>query len=345
MRSLIEPLNLTFGIEVECFLKVERELYRKHEQKYRGAFKTLKTTLNNASVSATTELEKTVRGYDRWTICRDTSLKPSYDEDALLYESIDVELVSPVLRCGRSKDYAEVKATVGALKSAHTLTLNKHTGFHVHIGNGRSGTLPFQCCKTVALLHIAFERVINSIVPPWRLHSPWAMPPSCARAVFWDDYTEDGYRELTVGDHLDMIAACADMDALIARMSGDEQRNRRVQISFLALKSHRTLEFRLFAGTLDAEEMLLYVDFCTALVRFAGGLEDAQLFLLLKRWIKYLRRYEQSGIDPFEFGDFLRLISADELCDGFEKLARKREAMGNWEEHSSPTGSDPGDWR
>ncbi|KAI9843073.1 MAG: hypothetical protein M1837_006618 [Sclerophora amabilis] len=90
--------------------------------------------------------------------------------------SAALELISPILLYD-SPDWRDtIPRLLGTLHAAFppgSIYCNWSTGVHVHVGRGARGFKP-QTLVNLAQTCLAFERQLDGLHPPHRLHSPWA---------------------------------------------------------------------------------------------------------------------------------------------------------------------------
>ena len=177
-----KPLQPSFGVEWEGLVAVADGKYVDAEGKpVEQLFKDVANqTLNNNGIPARANGLDRMPRYDRWTIMPDTSIY----EETLCAERpsgrqfLGIEAVSPVLKYASLEDASlEIKRVLRALNRAcGPIQVNGTTGLHIHVGTRVPGKtaaaydhFPLPTVKNLALLVIALEHVLNSVIPEERL--------------------------------------------------------------------------------------------------------------------------------------------------------------------------------
>lgn len=130
--------DLTFGIEIECILSVDRD--------------TLVQKLQDVGVSANIETYNHNISFSNWKITTDGSI----------CDLNGIELVSPILK--GEEGLKTVRKVYKVLKDLNT-KVDKNCGFHVHVGV-KDETLDF--FKNLYKIYAGFEGVIDGFMPPSR---------------------------------------------------------------------------------------------------------------------------------------------------------------------------------
>ena len=269
------PLNLTFGIEIECVVLfgpdefedaislAEGFLWEKtdssrltHDDKLRIICrnKVIKTLRDNGFQ---TYAYNTGKGDQKWTVGPDASVAIEDGRRVDGYLECDVEISSPALRfCPEA--LCRVKRLVEVLKKQFSVEVNTSCGFHVHIGNRKSG-FPLQTLKHLCMLTAMFEHQFNSLHSPDRIGNQSAKAPS---ALFRGQNPWDTVKE---------VQDCRSRGQLVRLYASDGRGLDRCfayNLLPLVVGAHRTIEFRQHRGTVDGAEMIGWG-------RVAGGIVNA----------------------------------------------------------------------
>ena len=271
------PLNLTFGIEIECVVVFDPAKYEpgvpvcegvlwdperskdlSHQDKLQIICRNHIAELFKQKGFATYDLTSTTGGdNEKWTVASDASVavKDGLRDDGFM--ECDVEIRSPALRfCQRALH--RVQRVVRLLTTEFDVFVNESCGFHVHVGNRKSG-FPLQTLKNLCMLTAVFEYQLNSLHPPDRIGNPYAKLPS---AVF---------QGLNPWDSVALIQSCkTTTDLVLLYAKSERYPDKCFAYNFLPLIEgfHKTIEFRQHKGTLDWVEMINWV-------QVAGGMVDA----------------------------------------------------------------------
>ena len=294
-----EPLNQTFGVEIEFLLAYFRtsELgnwrgtalsegtapvklllaeYAEKNEARGTVIKSLREAgleLNDEDVIDTT----------RWTVASDGNVKPtekeresrtplfadgqqrSYttDEHRRL-EYCSVEVKSCVLPFTADSLLA-VERAVQTIVRNHPVYVNKSCGLHVHVGNQTLG-FPIQTVKTFATLVTCFEKQLNQFHPDHRLVNDFCPLETTA----FKPRDRDPWRMAVIIDEIKTL------EDVITRfgMHRDEPEilNHNWCYNFnnlLYRKDRRTIEFRQHQGTLDSAAIIRWVQFACISVSVA----------------------------------------------------------------------------
>ena len=309
--------NPTFGVELECYIRFRRGTYGYGSDSTiaTAAHRAIRDTLNKAGVPARTAAYGET-DYSKWLIEFDSSLSRCVRRDG--YENVGVEIVTRVLhhKVGYGSK-TEVRKAFRALNRRHTLLTNIGfgcTGLHVHVGNSRTG-LSAMTAKKLAAMVTALEPVINRIiVPTSRLQSVYCRPPSGIRRQFGLG---------TLQQQLSAILAARDSSEVIRAAQGTfGHQGRYAQVNLLPLVDprKRTIEFRYFAGTTNADEIVDLVDFVVALVRFAATSSNEQWFALIQSAV---------GDPTFTIFGLVRALNVRHLDGHLGRLWRANGGQGS----------------
>lgn len=271
-----DSLNLTFGIELECIISFDPTVYElglphaegqlweerlssslHQESKLRIIFRNhIVNLLNEMGISA---YDMASRGGDqKWTVSNDTSINIRDGlraEDGFL--ECDVEIKSPAMRfCPMA--LRRVQQMVKLLIREFNVDVDNSCGFHVHIGNQNSG-FPTQTLKHFCMLTAMFEHQLNAFHPAHRIGNFHVKGPS---AVFKGQNPWEAVR---------VIQRCEVREELVLLYADNERFPDRCfayNLCPMVFGPHKTIEFRQHKGTLDAPEMMNWI-------QVAGGMIDA----------------------------------------------------------------------
>lgn len=261
------PLDLTFGIELECVIFFDPAKYRwalpysngilwekrissyLHEESKLGLIFRDHITKFLTEKGFPTYNAASDGGNRKWTVTHDTSIEikdgPRVGDGFL---ECDIEIKSPAMRfC--PKALRRIRQVVRLLRRNFDMSLNKSCGFHVHIGNGKKG-FPLQTLKHLCMLTVMFEHQLNSLHPAYRIGSLHAKGPS---AVF---------RGQNPWDTLIKIQRCETKLALVRLYANNDGRlDRCFAYNLCPMLTHpnKTVEFRQHEGTIDVSKILSWI--------------------------------------------------------------------------------------
>ena len=323
-----DSLNLTFGIEIECVIKVsEAQLALIQSNPHSNSLshvpddedmvhEEIYHRLVNNGIPCFQPGESTRRRYDCWKIDTDPTIsleRPAGDDGHAYFQ---MELVSRILQPTQD-GFKEIEKVLDLIKSMFILKTNISTGLHVHVGNQRDG-FPLHTLKQFALAVVAFEQIIHSIHPDNRIDrdSWWCRPITSGP-------------ELTLLPHFERlfkIEKCKDMWAVIDVMNPYSRREYAYNFQNLAGKDYgdiqcfiQTIEFRQHAGSCDAEEISSWVDFVTGLIHYCHlAPRTPHLVLCLSK-----------SLDPsFTVLDLMKVIDRSSLVDFYKSRLHLRARPG-----------------
>lgn len=270
------PLNLTFGVEIECIVSFDPKIYKDGlsqadgilwEKEKQPATKYsrdsgLRTLLRHHITKVLSKegfpayAVTSTGGDQKWTVTNDTSIITNDHPGEKGFLECDVEIKSPAMRL-RPKALRWVDDVLCLLTSQFNMYVNASCGLHVHIGNQRAG-FPLQTLKTLSMLTAMFEHQLNSFHPSDRLSSLHAKGPSKA------------FKGQNPWDTVQAIQNCATRKQLLLLYANEEglDRNFAYNIPSMAAGLRKTIEFRQHEGTLDTMKIINWV-------QVAGGLVNA----------------------------------------------------------------------
>jgi hypothetical protein len=166
---------------------------------------------------------------------------------------VDAEAVSPILNDGSLNE--SITAARALLKAG--ATVNKQTGYHVHLGVAHYGTDGI--AALVRNWYTAAD-AIGSLVAPSRLNNHF-----CTHAVpaayldVWSESIRNGKIDNSPVRDLQNYA------------------RRYFSLNLDSYAKHGTVEFRLHHGTLNGKKIQAWAEFCEAIATYstAGGILDA----------------------------------------------------------------------
>jgi hypothetical protein len=179
-----------------------------------------------------------IPGFPGWKAMHDGSIQAQYPR-------VGAEIVSPVLRGTDGLEQVErMVATLNAMGAA----VNASTGFHVHIGWGGNAT--------------QLRRLVNFVA--FHERALFASTGTTSRETnHFCHSIRANYRPLS-----ERLATADDITA--AALAANNNRYHVLNLANLAkAPSHRTVEFRVFAGTLNVVKILGYIALCLGIVQKA----------------------------------------------------------------------------
>ena len=268
-----DPLNLTFGVEIEFIVSFDPNKYEKGLSTGDGILwekqpvtryrrdNRLRTLLRQhiihiLSANGFPTYEVTApEGDQKWTVTNDTSILTN-DDPGEGFMECDVEIKSPAMRLC-PKALRRVHGVLSLLIPSFNTYVNASCGLHVHIGNQRAG-FPLQTLKNLSMLTAMFEHQLDSFHPSDRVGSLHAKGPSKA------------FKGQNPWDVVRAIQNCATKRQLLFLYANEDglDRNFAYNLCSMAAGPRKTIEFRQHEGTLDAVKIINWI-------QVAGGLVNA----------------------------------------------------------------------
>ena len=323
-----DPLDLTFGAEIECIIKVSKEqLTYLHRHPLSNAMNDDERVRQAVSYRLIEggipcfpfEGFLAPEAYDRWKITNDVSIDPEPFLDDDEHDYFGMELISRILRPTQDS-FKEIEKVLDLIKSLFTLETNMSTGLHVHVGNQSDG-FPFHTLKKFALTVVAFEHIIHSIHPDDRIDRDawWCRPPSF-------NFDLAGLLHF---EQISKVESCKDISSIIDVLNSGNRRESAYNFQNLINtdpdleKSKQTIEFRQHAGSSDSQEITSWVDFATGLVHYCHEVPMMpHLVLCLNK-----------SLDPsFTVLGLMKVIGRSRLIDFYEPRLHHRASPGQDEE-------------
>lgn len=340
--TAMPALGTTIGFEMEVVVMCAREhILRINRHAYDHSIGTARelTRLaigdlicrllkNSVQVSCVNNM---VRGivfepvYDEWSLEGDSSIRipaPEGPVETVAGLPVAVEIISRILRPNPACS-DEVFKVLSCIKSQFTMTTNRTTGLHIHVGNGDEG-FPLATLKKFSMLVVAFERLINSLHPPERLTSRWCNPPS--RSAAFADEPETCLRMLE-------IEQCRTQDDLVDLMNPSSGRDCAYNFTNLlpvvCKGSKLTIEFRQHAGSVDPPAIMSWAKFVVALVEYSHEVSESQHFIFCVK---------KSQDPSYTIFDLMTTVGRGDLVEFYRGKTFDHETFG----HGN---SEPAEWR
>ena len=317
-----DPINLTFGVEIETFVKYLRDEFPDDETLnlfLRWVVKQVAPA--GFEFDGLGELDPDDDSLDHtleppsprsWIVTDDRSVNDPivgsmgfHPEGP--YNFAAREFVSRVLKFD-SLGLQEVRSVVQKLSTAVHLTVSNACGFHVHVGNELK-KFSFRHVQKFVLLVLTFEHLINSVLPVDRLVSKYVPPLSKSNKNF---------KRMSLAQRLEAVRLCGPPVGTLAALAGERGRERFAAINLHALILHGTIEFRLWPGTSDPAEMIAYVELSMALIQHAHDITDTKLDDLIKH----------AWTPNFTLSHLLQLMGKEQLAEFFSLRIRSEAVRG-----------------
>ncbi|KAL5354499.1 hypothetical protein ACLOAV_000588 [Pseudogymnoascus australis] len=248
--------------------------------------------------------------YKTWFVTDDLTVYPPHKNapcDNPVYRWHSAEVISPALYfCPES--LTQIRVACATITTQFRVAATRTTGLHVHVGDGGKGFSASTLRNLIALLW-GFEPQLQTLHPSHRRTETWCMPlrvdtnyawahPTWTIRTFLDDLFSPEFG--TVKALLRQFDVCA----------GD-----RCAVEFSNLEDpmvtvKQTIEFRAHPGTLDGDEVVMWVKTVVGLVHWAQDADSSQL--------KSLMAYAEAGNDEFGVTNLLEMLGMPEQAEFYK---------------------------
>jgi len=366
-QDISEPLDLTFGIELEFFVVYPGDYFPYNEDDDR-AVKRIFSLLLEKDINIVHDAGDHTYTHTSWRIKEDELDLSERENDRVPkgYFLESVELVSRKFHFYDDAWRGEITRVLNIIKDLETqswrfLTSTK-TGFHVHIGNNDSG-FPLQTAKNVYTLATAFERCFDSLHTMPRIKhvdNDYCSPPSKffrkgrfvdreSRSLMgWLTQIEDAQTFPDFGKLFILPAprwqkANSDYDGHSSAYNFDNlfaNEGRREE------NLTRTIEFRQHAGTLQTQDIFPWIKAVVRVVEWAHSIGEKELERLCNgkmydRSFKIEQLFQVIQLDPLVMewyvsklstshnraGEYQQDVIENELDEDFKPLVEVIEGL------------------
>ncbi len=310
------PLNLTFGVELECIMFFNPAIFEPALKPADGIFWPQKLSRMSRESKLSMLFRKHVGdflmrkgfptydvtsqgGAQKWTISNDTSIEIKNSPRATDgWLECEIEIKSPALRfC--PKALRRVEKVVQLITEKFETSVNTSCGMHVHVGNRKKG-FPLQTLKNLCMLTAMFEHQLNSLHPAHRIGNPHAKGPS---AVFGAQ---------NPWDILQSIQSCESKDRLVLLYAKDKDHPDKCfayNLCPMISKTPKTIEFRQHEGTLEWPKIMNWIQVVGGIVNEMHRIDAFRLAQLIST----------CAFDPkFTITDLLPRLKLDDLVPCYE---------------------------
>ncbi|KAI9768331.1 MAG: hypothetical protein M1840_004939 [Geoglossum simile] len=276
-RTYVVARPLTFGVELElilCYSNDELHSWVRRdghwrwgpEQRETSLYCEIANVLNIAGIPTYDPAEEHDDGYVLWSVTGDGSVKrESVPDHQTNYLGMEVKTLKYQAHDPRAE--AAVRKAIRTLRQHFTVFVNDSCGLHVHVGDSGGG-FSLNTLKNLATLLLVYEPQLNCLHPWRRVIGHWSAVPG-KNIVYFNMTSQQK------AHYIDRIQTVGELaDAMNGTTGG-----RSVAYSF----SKSTIEFRIHQGSVDADEILNWVDFVIGLVTYAECIGDVKIYMD-KRW-------------------------------------------------------------
>ncbi|MCJ1433353.1 hypothetical protein MMC27_002713 [Xylographa pallens] len=320
------PLRITFGVEVECVLRMTEDQYKENEARFKESPHSYSNYFSNSSYASIFEVLSTAGipvniGHqdplddswnDRWNIKEDSIIEAceTNGDNIPGHEYKILELVSRILPL-TDESFEEIEAVIQIIHVRYALITNESTGLHVHVGDGNRG-FALQTLKKFSILVVTFEHIIESI------HTN-------ARTSFdgTQQCKKSSWGTSNIHEISSTVEECRTFEDLRTLMNPELTKKYAYNFGNLSLTQYlpkMTIEFRQHEGTVDPARIINWAKFVTGLVNFSHAVSSAQHVWL---WMTYSRDQAYTMLD------LMKAIGKGDLSSNYRSQPHLRPQTGN----------------
>jgi len=247
----------TFGIEIECFLNQDKEIFA-NDFNALSSDARKKQSIYYAPNSYGTWLR------DKWVLGYDGTVRASSGSG----HHWAVELTSCPIKFS---ELDNIKPILKKLKDGGA-TINKSCGFHCHID---AKDLSIKDVKKIMINYLIYEEVIAFMHPHSRR---WSAHYANSTRNINIDQIDTAFRNATTNDLIKQIRHARNWERLYSTCSSYDPRYVKLNIKGLYQYHTRTghssgrtgtIEFRQHGGTIDQDKIIAWISFCYQMVESA----------------------------------------------------------------------------
>ncbi len=257
---------------------------------------------------------------ESWTVGQDGTIMAP---ERCYYNWLPMEITSPPYYYSKQALY-EIRLVIQVLRDNYRVSCNRSCGTHVHVGGGHKG-FDVKTIKNVLATIWTFEPQIETIHPKYRVQNLDFCPSFRADSELARNNTLAGKLDIRAGlEDILSASSLAELEDLsyasekamagggrLAYHLGD------ISGSFPASNLYkRTIEFRQHKGTLDFEELELWIKFCVLLLQFADSVDQKILF-------PFLRAHVEQSVEKYPLERVLKRLGMIWLAYTYPKKIAK----------------------
>ncbi|KFZ08000.1 hypothetical protein V502_09620 [Pseudogymnoascus sp. VKM F-4520 (FW-2644)] len=249
--------------------------------------------------------------YKTWFVTDDLTVYPPHRNapcDNPIYRWHSVEVISPALYF-RPESLTQIRVACATITTQFRVVATRTTGLHVHVGDGENGFSVGTLRNLIALLW-GFEPQLQTLHPSHRRTETWCMPlridtryawshPQWTISTFLEDLFSSEYG--TVEALVRAFDVCAGDRCAVEFSNLDDP--------MVAVK--QTIEFRAHSGTLDGDEVVMWVKTVVGLVEWARGANSDRLMSLMA--------LAEAGNDEFGVTSLLEMLGLREQAEFYKE--------------------------
>ncbi|OBT75815.1 hypothetical protein VF21_05566 [Pseudogymnoascus sp. 05NY08] len=248
--------------------------------------------------------------YMTWFVTDDLTIDPPHRNAPCyspFYRWHSAEVISPALYF-HPESLTQIRVACATISTEFRVAATRTTGLHVHVGDGANGFSHSTVRNLIALLW-GFEPQLLTLFPPHRHSQTWCMPLRVDSMYAWR------HPKWTISTFLEDLFSSkfGTIEALVREFQvcgGD-----RCAVEFSNLDDpmvavKQTIEFRAHPGTLDGDDVAMWVKTVVGLMQWAQGADSNQLMSLMA--------YAEAGNDNFSVTSLLEMLGLPEQAEFYK---------------------------
>ncbi|KFY31232.1 hypothetical protein V493_01287 [Pseudogymnoascus sp. VKM F-4281 (FW-2241)] len=249
--------------------------------------------------------------YKTWFVTDDLTIYPPHRDAPCnnpIYRWHSAEVISPALYFF-PEALTQIRVACATISTQFRVVATRTTGLHVHVGDGANGFSPRTLRNLIALLW-GFEPQLQTLHSPHRRTETWCMPLRVDTMYAWRN------PKWSIGSLLEDLFS-SKFETVKALVRGfDVCGGDRCAVEFSNLDDpmvavKQTIEFRAHPGTLDGDEVVMWVKTAVGLVEWARNADLSQL--------KSLMAYADAGNDEFGVTSLLEMLGLPEQAEFYKQ--------------------------
>ncbi|KFY75801.1 hypothetical protein V499_04237 [Pseudogymnoascus sp. VKM F-103] len=248
--------------------------------------------------------------YMSWFVTDDLTIDPPHRNapcNSPVYRWHSAEVISPALYFP-PESLTQIRVACATISTEFRVAATRTTGLHVHVGDGADGFSHSTVRNLITLLW-GFEPQLQTLFPPHRHSQTWCMPlrvdsmyawrhPDWTIATFLEDMFSSKFG--TVGALVRAFEVCGGDRCAVEFSNLDDP--------MVAIK--QTIEFRAHPGTLDGDDVIMWVKTVVGLVQWAREADSSQLMSLMA--------YAEAGNGEFSITSLLKMLGLPEQAEFYK---------------------------
>ena len=245
--------------------------------------------------------------YKTWFVTDDLTIYPPHKNapcNSPVYRWHSAEAISPALYFA-PEALTQIRVACAIISTRFRTAATSTTGLHVHVGDGTNGFNHSTVRNLIALLW-GFEPQLQTLYPHHRRTQTWCMPLRADTTYSWE------HPRWSISSLLEDLFSprLGTVEALVREFQvcgGDRSAVEFSNLDDPMVTVKQTIEFRAHPGTLDGDEVVMWVKTVVGLVRWARDADSNQLMSLMA--------YAEAGNNEFGVTFLLEKLELHEQAE------------------------------